>query len=315
MKEVIAPIDRNILKQELEKSHFLRPTHKAGNLIYDITAHEAPHVMTEIGRLRELSFRSGGGGSGQEVDIDHFDTMEQPYHQLIVWDPDGEAIIGGYRFLQGSETQLLANGQPNVVGAHMFHFCDEYIKNYMPYTTELGRAFVQPAYQNLDAGIKSMFALDNLWDGLGALVYDNPDIKYLIGKVTIYPSYNALARDLIYEYLHRFFPGNLDLIITKKPITTSPMAKETANRIFMGSDQKLNYKILQKAVRELGETIPPLFSAYIGLSPTMQTFGTGINDEFADIYDTGIMITIADIFADKKERYIDTYKDYLATIK
>lgn len=185
----------------------------------------------------------------------------------------------------------------------------------MPYTTELGRAFVQPAYQNIDAGIKSMFALDNLWDGLGALVYNTPNIKYLIGKVTIYPSYNALARDLIYEYLNRFFPGNLNLIITKHPIKTSLAAQETADKIFMGNDQKLNYKILQKAVRELGETIPPLFSAYIGLSPSMQTFGTGINDEFADIYDTGIMITVADIFAEKKERYIDTYKEYLETAR
>ena len=249
------------------------------------------------------------------MDIDHFDTMEHPYHQLIVWDPEGEAIIGGYRFLLGSDTRLMANGQPNVVGAHMFHFSDEYIKNYMPYTTELGRAFVQPAYQNIEAGVKSMFALDNLWDGLGALAYNNPDIKYLIGKVTIYPSYNALARDLIYEYLNRFFPGNLDLIITKHPIKTCPAAQETADRIFMGDDQKLNYKILQKAVRELGETIPPLFSAYIGLSPSMQTFGTGINDEFADIYDTGIMITVADIFAEKKERYIDTYREYLEMVK
>lgn len=315
MKEVLAPIDRKILKQELEKCHFLRPTHKAGNLIYDITAHEAPNVMLEIGRLRELSFRSGGGGSGQEVDIDYFDTMEHPYHQLIVWDPEGEAIIGGYRFLLGSDTRLMANGQPNVVGAHMFHFSDEYIKNYMPYTTELGRAFVQPAYQNIEAGVKSMFALDNLWDGLGALVFNDPSIKYLIGKVTIYPKYNAIARDLIYEYLNRFFPGNLNLIITKHPIKTCPAAQETADRIFMGDDQKLNYKILQKAVRELGETIPPLFSAYIGLSPSMQTFGTGINDEFADIYDTGIMITVADIFAEKKERYIDTYREYLETVK
>lgn len=315
MKEVLAPIDRKILKQELEKCHFLRPTHKAGNLIYDITAHEAPNVMLEIGRLRELSFRSGGGGSGEEVDIDHFDTMEHPYHQLIVWDPEGEAIIGGYRFLLGSDTRLMANGQPNVVGAHMFHFSDEYIKNYMPYTTELGRAFVQPAYQNIEAGVKSMFALDNLWDGLGALAFNDPSIKYLIGKVTIYPKYNAIARDLIYEYLNRFFPGNLNLIITKHPIKTSPAAQETADRIFMGDDQKLNYKILQKAVRELGETIPPLFSAYIGLSPSMQTFGTGINDEFADIYDTGIMITVADIFAEKKERYIDTYREYLEMVK
>lgn len=315
MKEVLAPIDRKILKQELEKCHFLRPTHKAGNLIYDITAHEAPNVMLEIGRLRELSFRSGGGGSGEEVDIDHFDTMEHPYHQLIVWDPEGEAIIGGYRFLLGSDTRLMANGQPNVVGAHMFHFSDEYIKNYMPYTTELGRAFVQPAYQNIEAGVKSMFALDNLWDGLGALVFNDPSIKYLIGKVTIYPKYNAIARDLIYEYLNRFFPGNLNLIKTKHPIKTCPAAQETADRIFMGDDQKLNYKILQKVVRELGETIPPLFSAYIGLSPSMQTFGTGINDEFADIYDTGIMITVADIFAEKKERYIDTYREYLETVK
>lgn len=95
MKPIIPPIEKKLLQQELTPDLYLRPTNKAHNEIYVVTAHNAPHVMLEIGRLRELAFRSGGGGSGQELDIDEYDYMETPYNQLIVWDPVSQEIIGG----------------------------------------------------------------------------------------------------------------------------------------------------------------------------------------------------------------------------
>lgn len=311
MKRIISPIDRAVLKKELDKKHFVRPTNKAGNEIYDITAQEAPNVMREIGRLREHAFRSGGGGTGEEIDIDSYDTMEKPYHQLIVWDPDAEEIVGGYRYLPGSETEILPDGQPKIVSSHMFHFSDFFIQDYLPYTIELGRAFVQPRYQTAKMGAKSLFALDNLWDGLGAIIHSRKNTKYLIGKVTIYREYNETARDLIYAYLHRFFPDNVGLVRPKEPMDISAKAQKIADSVFCGTDQAANYKLLQKAVREQGETVPAMFNAYIGLTSTMKTFGTGINDEFGNIYDTGIMITTADLFEEKRRRYIVPYIDYL----
>lgn len=99
MEEIIAPIPREVLKRELTDEHRLRKTNKAGNDIYIITHHDAPNVMREIGRLREIAFRAAGGGTGMALDLDEFDTCERPYYQLIVWNPDAEEILGGYRFL------------------------------------------------------------------------------------------------------------------------------------------------------------------------------------------------------------------------
>lgn len=314
MEEIIAPIDRDVLKAELKKCRLVRPTNKAGNFVYDVSAHEAPNIMQEIGRLRELSFRTSGGGTGKSVDIDEFDIMEKPYRQLIVWDPDNEEIVGGYRYLHGKDTVLNQKKQPNIVSSHMFHFSEEFINSYMSITTELGRAFIQPAYQCREAGIKALFALDNLWDGLGALILDN-DIKYLIGKVTIYREYNETVRELLYAYLDRYFPNKQNLVNIILPFSKKEEITLKAEELFANLNLHEAYKVLQREARELGECIPALFNAYIGLTDSMQTFGTGVNDEFGDVLETGIMIKTEDILEEKQDRYIGSYKSYLETLK
>ena len=314
MKSIIAPIDKQILKQELTKDLFLRPTNKAHNEIYVVTAHNAPNVMREIGRLRELSFRSGGGGTGEEVDIDEYDYMEKPYNQLIVWDPVALEIIGGYRYLPGAEVDYDKNGQPKFVMSHLFTFSDKFIKEFIPYTIELGRAFVQPDYQTSKMGTKSLFALDNLWDGLGALIHSVKDARYFIGKVTIYNNYPLVARDLIYEYLVRYFPDPDVLISPKKPVQVSAKNKVLAKNLFVEKDSSSNYKALQKAVRNEGETIPSMFHAYIGLTDTMRVFGSIFDKDFGSVYETGIMITMADLLETKKARYIMPYIEYMKKV-
>jgi len=314
MKPIISAVDKQILKQELTKELFLRPTNKAHNEIYVITAHNAPNVMREIGRLRELSFRSGGGGTGEEIDIDSYDYMEKPYNQLIVWDPVALEIIGGYRYLPGYEVEYETNGQPKFVMSHLFTFSDQFIKDYIPYTIELGRAFVQPDYQTSKMGTKSLFALDNLWDGLGALIYSVKGARYFIGKVTIYNTYPVVARDLIYEYMVRYFPDPDALIVPKKPVQVCAENKEIAKNLFVEKDSSSNYKALQKAVRNEGETIPSMFHAYIGLTDTMHVFGSIFDKDFGSVYETGIMITMADLLETKKARYIMPYIEYLKKV-
>ena len=205
MKEIIPPVKTALLERELE-GHLLRPSNKADNLIYDITAHECPNVMREIARLREISYRDGGGATGNEMDIDDMDTMPRPYHQLIVWDPDNKQIIGGYRYLFGHEAEI-RDGQPYITSAHLFYYSDQFIREYLPNTIEFGRAFVQPMYQKREMGVKALFALDNIWDGIGAIVHNHPEIRWMIGKVTIYPDYNEKARELIYSYLNTYHRG------------------------------------------------------------------------------------------------------------
>ena len=317
MQRVIPPVDKEILKKELTKEHFLRPTNKANNEIYVITAHNAPNVMREIGRLRELSFRAWGGGTGNEIDTDEYDFLEKPYYQLIVWDPEEEEIIGGYRFLPGSDICFDENEQPKFTMGHFFSFSEKFITEYLPYTLELGRAFVQPNYQSSKMGMKSLFALDNLWDGLGALIHKVKGARYFIGKVTIYNDYPPVARDLIYEYMHRFCPDPDKLICPKEDQTVAVVSKKIqslAAKLFLDKGADTCYKILQKAVRAEGETIPTLINAYVGLTDTMRTFGTVRDFHFGSTYETGIMITMADLLETKKKRYIEPYIDYLKLV-
>ena len=303
---IIQPIDKEVLKSELTPDKRLRMTNKSNNEIYVITAHNAPNVMQEIGRLREIAFREAGGGTGKEVDIDEFDTCERCYKQLIVWNPEAEEIIGGYRYLLGTDWEYDDKGQPILATSHMFHFSEKFIKDYAPQTVELGRSFVSLPYQSSRMGAKSLFALDNLWDGLGALTVIRPNIRYYFGKMTMYPSYIRKGRDMILYFLKKHFEDKDNLIIPMNPlkIETDP---EELKVLFSEESFKEDYKILNREIRNLGYNIPPLVNAYMGLSPTMKLFGTAINDGFGDVEETGILIAVDEILEEKRMRHIDTF--------
>lgn len=311
MIEVIPPVDRELLKRELTRKIFVRPTNKANNKIYITDAHNSPNIMREIGRLRELSFRSWGGGTGKEIDTDEFDFFKKPFKQLIVWDPDADEIVGGYRFLSGKDVEFLEDGQPNFVMSSLFTFSDEFIKNYLPYSIELGRAFVQPGYQIAEKGAKSLFALDNLWDGLGTLVHSEKKSKYFIGKVNIYNTYPQLARELLYEYMYLHCPDPDNLIYPKVPVAVSEDSKKIASVVLTENNAAANYKALQKTVRLIGTTIPPMFNAYIGLTDTLRMFGTMIDENFGGTYESAIMLTMDDLIESKRKRYIEPYVQFL----
>ena len=306
MEPIIAPVSLEILKAELTPNKKLRDTNKSHNEIYVINHHDSPNVMREIGRLREEAFRDSGGGSGLSMDIDEFDTMENPYQQLIVWDPDAERILGGYRFILGSDIRLGEDGQPLLATSHMFHFSDKFIKDYLPYTIELGRSFVSPEYQSSKAGAKALFALDNLWDGVGALGIINPTMKYFFGKMTMYPEYNRQARDLIQTFLFKHFEDKDNLVTPIDPLKIET-PKSYMDGILTETEFKDDYKLLNAEVRRLGENIPPLVNSYMSLSPTMKTFGGGINHEFSEAEETCILIAFDEIHEAKKARHIDSY--------
>mgnify|MGYP003532451795 CR=1 FL=1 len=305
-QEIIQPIDKELLKQELTPERQLRMTNKSNNEIYIVTAHEAPNVMKEIGRLREIAFREAGGGTGKSMDIDEFDTMPNSYKQLIVWNPEAEEIIGGYRYILGTDVDVDANGQPVLATSHMFHFSDKFMKEYMPQTIELGRSFVALPYQSSRMGAKSLFALDNLWDGLGALTVINPHCKYFFGKMTMYPSYIRRGRDMILYFLKKHFDDKENLIVPIKPLKIETPEAELV-KIFTGKTFKDDYRILNHNIRELGYNIPPLINAYMNLSPTMKLFGTAINYGFGDVEETGILIAVDEIFEEKRIRHIESF--------
>ncbi len=211
MQEVIKPVDKKLLVSELSAERFVRDTNNGHNKIYIITHHDSPNVLREIGRLRELTFRAAGGGTGYEIDIDEYDTCDAPYKQLIVWNEEEQEIVGGYRYIKCKDAPLTKDGVVHLATTELFTFNPKFVNDYMPETIELGRSFVQPKFQPSVDNRKGLFSLDNLWDGLGAIVIDNPDIKHFFGKVTMYTDFNIQARDLILSFMNYFFPDKENL--------------------------------------------------------------------------------------------------------
>ncbi len=307
METIIPPVDVSILEKELTDDKFVRDTNNARNQIFVLTHHDSPNIMREIGRLREITFRDAGGGTGKCIDIDDYDTSGVPFKQLIVWNPEDKAIIGGYRFIHCKNLEIDEKGNVKTPTAKLFGYSDKFVKEFIPYTVELGRSFVQPLYQpafNIRVGI---YSLDNLWDGLGAVVADNPDVRYLFGKVTMYPHFDSLAKDLVLYFIKKYFPDKDKLVFPYNPVEIKTDKKILAN-IFSGCNYEEDYKILIQKVRSLNENVPPLFNAYMNLSSTMRTFGTAKNTGFGDVEETGIIVTIKDIYDFKKDRHISTYK-------
>lgn len=311
MEKIIAPIDRDLIISELTEDVFLRHTNKLRNQLYLVNHHNAPNVMKEIGRLREEAFRLAGGGTGKSMDIDSYDTADKPFQQLIVWDPEDKEIIAGYRLIKCNEAERGDDGHIISATAHLFDLSQDFYKNYLPKTLELGRSFVQPKYQR-GASKKGLFSMDNLWDGLGAYVLLNPDVKYLFGKVTMYPHFNREARNLILAFLADYFPDKESLVSPIEPLIKNGEL-EAYRETFAGLDYKEGYALLNKEVRSRGENIPPLINTYMNISGTMKTFGTSLNHEFGEVEETGILVTVDDIFPARKERHMETYerdKDY-----
>lgn len=312
MEKIIDPVSVSLLKAELTPDKKLCNTNKAGNEIYVIDAFDAPNVLREVGRLREISFREAGGSSGLSMDLDEFDTMENPYKQIVIWDPDSEAIIGGYRYILGPDVKIRPDGQPHLATSHMFHFSEIFIKDYLPHVIELGRSFVTPAYQSSKAGAKAIFALDNLWDGIGAVMMQHPNIVYFFGKMTMYPSYDQSCRDLILHFLWKHFGDEEELVRPYKP--EMPRADGRLLDLILKDDEfKQDYRNLKEAVRRLGTSIPPLVNTYMNSSPTMKMFGTAVNDEFSDVEETGILVCFNEMYADKRDRHTEPYLRHMLT--
>ncbi len=306
MKPIIPPVDKELLKAELNEETLLRDTNRAGNKLY-VVGPEAVNVIREIGRLREIAFRNDGGGTGEPLDIDKFDTdPAYGYRQLVLWDPDAEQIIGGYRFCICDEAVYDRYGQPILTSSHMFEFSKKFIEEYLPYTLELGRSFVSLEYQSSKAGAKTLYALDNLFDGIAALgVLYKKRISHFFGKMTIYKEYPQEAREIIMVFLRMYFGKKSRLIHIRKEVKVENKKKYL--KLFKGNDFKEDYKVLKAEVMKHGVSIPPLVNTYMNVSPSMIYFGTGINDEFGDIYDSGILITFAELYPEKINRHSDTF--------
>lgn len=306
METIIDPVSIDLIKAELTPEKMLCKTNKADNEIYIVDAFDSPNVMREIGRIREISFREGGSGTGLSIDIDKFDTMERPYKQIVIWDPESESILGGYRFLHGMDAEIDETGQPVLATSHMFHFSKAFVDNYLPHTIELGRSFVIPKCQNTRQGAKMIYALDNLWDGIAGVMLQHPEVKYLFGKMTMKAGFDRPSRDIILHFLWKHFKDADELVCPKAPIMpeTNPRILDL---ILKDSEFKPDYRNMKDAVHKLGTNIPPLFNSYMRTSPAVKMFGTGINDEFNDAEETAILVDFTEVYEDVLERHTMPY--------
>ncbi|MBN3036486.1 MAG: GNAT family N-acetyltransferase, partial [Bacteroidales bacterium] len=292
METIIPPVDRTLLERELTDDKFVRETNNGRNKIFIFSHIDSPNLLREVGRLREITFRDAGGGTGKAMDIDEYDTCPKCFKQLIVWNPEDKEIVGGYRFIHGRDVEVGKDGKVKCATAKLFDFSKRFIRDYWPYTIELGRSFVQPMYQPTVNIRKGMYSLDNIWDGLGAIVIDNPDVRHFFGKITMYPHFDSFARDLILFFMHKYYPDNDNLVRPYHPVPINTDQK-ILESIFSGANRDEDYKILVQKVRSLNEGIPPLVNAYMNLSSTMKTFGTALNPEFGNVEETAIVVTIA----------------------
>lgn len=309
MEPIIEKIDRNVLLDELTRDIFVRPSNNGDNEIYIFDGNLKPNLMNEVGRLREVTFRLAGGGSGKSSDVDEFDIGPQSYMQLIVWNPADQEMVGGYRYIKCGDARL-PNGNYHLSTTEIFNYSDLFKNKYLPDTIELGRSWVQPQYQPSALNRKGLFSLDNLWDGLGALIVKHTDIMYFFGKITMYTSFNKIARDHILAFMHHFFPDHENLIEIESPVEIETDCSEFMHKL-EGMSYKEGHALLNGIVRDLGENIPPLFNSYMNISPSMRTFGTQINPHFGGVEETGIMITINDIYPSKKDRHVQSYLNFL----
>lgn len=308
MQPIIPPIEKELLMKELTKERFVRDTNYGSNEIYVVTNNDSPNVLREIGRLREVSFRASGGGTGLHCDLDNFDTDKICYQQLVVWNAEDKEIVGGYRFIFICDAEKDEKGIPKLSTSHYFNFSKKFVKEYASYTIELGRSFVQPMYQPSAGNRKGLFSLDNLWDGLASVSVDNPKMKYFFGKMTMYKNFNRHARDMILYFLELYFPDKEKLVVPFHPLSYETNSSEFKSLFKKDMPYKEAHAILNQSVRKLGENIPPLFNSYMNISPSMKTFGTADNHDFGSVEETGILVTIADIYPSKKERHIVSYK-------
>lgn len=296
-KNIIHKIDSRLLKKELNKSQLLGITSDNKKILLT-DKDNSPNVLNELARLREVTFRKVGEGTGKRLDLDNYDNY---YRQIILWDDYELEIVGSYRFGIGREI-IDKFSFEGFYTSSLFNFSDEFKKNYLVDSIELGRSFVQEKYWNTRA-------LDYLWMGIGAFIAKNPQIKYMFGGVSISNSYPELAKDMMVYYFNKWFPPKKNLAISKAPYVFNEEKTTSLSKIFTGQNNKDDYKILKVSLKNLGVAIPILYKHYTELCDEdgVQFLAFGTDALFENCIDGLILVDISKIREEKLQRYIEPF--------
>ncbi|MBN1153991.1 lysophospholipid acyltransferase family protein [candidate division KSB1 bacterium] len=291
-RTIIHPIDRKLLRDELAKAELLTVT-SDNKKIYLVNFINGQNLVREIGRLREVTFRKVGEGTGNKLDIDEYDRY---YQHVVIWDENEMEIIGSYRL--GDATEIIPKyGPQGFYNASLFMFSDDFIP-YLEKSLELGRSFIQQKYWRSNA-------LDLLWQGIGAFLKNKPELKYLFGAVSISDNYSEYAKTLLVYFYNYYFGDPENLARSKHRFLLTKQEEEEAMQVVSGSNYEQDFRNLKFTLKTLGFSVPILFRRYTELceGDGVKFLDFGIDESFSNTVDGLVFISLDKLKPSKQKRY------------
>ena len=292
-RAIAGPESATSVHKELQEAELLGET-KDGKQIYLFDFRRNSPVMREIGRLREATFRQVGEGTGMRRDLDQYDTY---YRQLVLWDDNDLQIAGAYRI--GEVANILSSrGVDGLYSNSLFSFTDR-IHSVLPRTLELGRSFVQPRYWG-------MRSLDYLWYGIGAYVKRHPEIRYLLGPVSISDAYPREAKNLLVHFYRNYFGDENVLALARHRFVISEQESGPHLRAFQGDNYEQDFRVLKRELGDLGVAVPVLYKQY---TETYEPGGVkfldfNVDQKFSNCVDGLVLADLEKLTVAKRERYL-----------
>ena len=288
-----APVDRQALADEIASAQRLGQTADGKQILLFDYRVDSP-IIAELGRLRELTFRTVEEGTGKARDLDEYD---QHYAHLLVWDGEAREIVGAYRVCDAAKT-VPERGTAGLYSSRIYRYLDA-MTPYFAQGLELGRSFVQPKYWNKRG-------LDYLWYGIGALVRNNPGFRYLFGAVSLSDGLPQQAKELIVYFYATHFPPAEHLVEARYPYEVPVAECAKLARLFPGQDYTAEFARLKRQLKRLGCTIPTLYKQYaeLGEPGGVSICASGFDIGFSNALDGFLMVDIAKLKPAKYARYI-----------
>ncbi len=279
MEALIAPIPKVLLQAEISTLSQNCLLLKRGKFeVYLAPASLIPNVLKEIGRLRELTFRAAGEGTGKRLDIDHYDKY---YQNLFIWDTTEQRIVGGYRL--GAGTSIFeAYGVDGFYINSLFNIKKGFIKT-LQKSVELGRSYIVPDYQ------KNHFPLFLLWRGILTFLNQNPNYRYLIGPVSISKDYSEISRSMIIAFVKRycFDHKNARYFEARTPYKPIVNEIEIEDQITQFDGKLKNLETFLESIEQINIRVPILLKQYSRQNAKFISFN--IDPNFSNALD-GLML-------------------------
>ncbi|GAB1373115.1 lysophospholipid acyltransferase family protein [Candidatus Kapaibacterium sp.] len=291
-KTIIHPINKKILKSELNVSILLGYTND-GMKIYLAEYETGPNIIKEIGRLRELTFRKVGEGTGKTIDMDIYDLY---YKHIVLWDDKELEIVGSYRL--GIVSEIIENyGPKGLYNSSQYKLSSTFVDK-IKNSLEVGRSFIQQKYWKSSA-------LDYIWQGIGAYLSKNDKIEYLWGAVSISDTYPEIAKNLIISYYTKWYKGDFELVTPCLAFSQSSKLQNEVKEILCADNYIDDFKNLKNALKNMGLSVPVLYRRYTELAEYggAKFISWCIDVNFNNAIDGLIVVDLSMLKEEVKERY------------